>query len=257
MDDWMVSVDHKVRFNLNPYMDIRPLSSAVSGELGYDITLYGISFLLSVRLDEPFYVFEMKRNKTDERSSTVHLLVDYYDEDKMKALIDHVREYAKDNAPEYNRWQIALNDAFTDAGFVWLKTGFDRTSDHVHVGLSKADLNYFFDMQVNAPGGGYYELRNTSNTPIPGSRTDFGPGIPSAASVVKTISGVFRPLAVGGGGAPRSNAPQGSSSAQKVQMQLYEIIVDLLTWVRTHGTESSAPVIAGLLRDIKDTLPRD
>jgi hypothetical protein len=224
-------------------------------ELQYEINLYGVSFLLDVRWDDPFYHFELKRDKSDQRSTDHIEPVDFFDSDSLDRLLNNVRAYAK-LTTRYNTWQVALNDTFTDAGFLWLSTEqFERKLNYLHVLLSKNGLNYYFELHFRAGGhtGNYYELLDTMNRPIPRSRTNFGPVLPKYASIVDTISGVWAAARVSGAGSGAAARVGGGSASSK--LRVYEAIVDLLLSVRGRDIpEETVNSVSDLLREVKETL---
>jgi hypothetical protein len=270
---------HGLITGLHKHMEIEQKDRRNEDEIEFGITLYRVSVNLTVRKQVGgSYQFEIKNDvgvKVVFNRGVLNII----------HIVRELRQYAKNNGSVLTSWQMELNDAFIDAGFVWSwSIGFVCNPNRLKVLLSKGGIQCYFEICYR-PGvvvGNCYELTSYEGKVISGSRKIYGIRMLDVGLIVGVVGNFFQ-AAVGegsstsgarqsdmsryeattveqvGGGTHQRRSP-GAEELQSPSMKrlrLYDKIVDLLLLVRTSGTDGTVvPQLLGILKIIEEEVKK-
>jgi hypothetical protein len=261
---------HALITGLPKHMDASNHTEGVKNEntIGFKLVVYGVSIILQVEKHTWAYEFTLTRDVND-------VIISFYrseSEFDVNNIVKELRLYARRHGTKLIDWQIQLADSFIDAGFSWAwTTGFVCNASYIKVLLSKYGVNFYFEMVYRRTviDGNYYQLLDTSENPIKESKMNFGIKTPTLGSIVQNVLRFFstQPKANGGPSSVPGSSAVGPvpvvttsggrpspPSSNALKMHLYEIIIDLLLWVRTHGNDPGAAGVLESLRGIRGML---
>ena len=158
-------INNAVMVVLNGHMTVTHKPSATNTSLDYVIGLYGVSFLLSVKVDHALYRFEMLNSGRLLGSFLVQI-----QSFQPSAILAPVRQVAK-RISLWEPWQIVLMDAFDEVGY-----GLNPTFQKVERGRFKVLLSYeagrvYFETHYGGTGSNFYQfLEYRTEAVIEGSK---------------------------------------------------------------------------------------